>query len=425
MFSPPRLVAPSRPLVTIMRPLAGFLLAGFLTLPCAAEDWNQWRGGSRSGKAKTHQPPQQLPEELRQVWRVRVGEGYSSPVVADERVFIHTRDGDREAVAAFRLSDGHQLWWGRYVAPFARNSYALAHGEGPFATPVVADGRLYTLGTSGMLSAIDTLSGKVLWRLDYSENVTSKKLFCGSAASPIVADGMLLAHLGDDRAGALIAFDAASGEERWRWTGSGPGYASPIVVDLAGVRQLVTLTSRSAIGLRLATGELLWSLPFTDEWNENIVSPIYHEGRLFFSGVRRGTLALKIFRQGEDFVVEQDWQRPDLPMYMSSPVIDGGILYGLTKRDKGRYFALDPRTGKSFWESEPRQADQAALIAVDQRLLILTDRGELLVTAQGRDQFRRLAGYSVADSATWTQPALVENGLLIKDSLHLTLLSWN
>src|SRR5918993_973895 len=181
------------------------------------------------------------PKALVQKWKVAAGGGYSSPVVAGGRVFLHTRQGEQEVVSAFELATGKAVWTKSYDAAFDKNQYAVKMGKGPNSTPLVHEGRLYTLGVNAVLSAFDAKTGALLWRKDFGRPDTSK-LFCGTAMSPVIEKGLLIVHVGDDRGGKVVAFDAASGAERWSWAGDGPGYASPVVAELAGARQVVTLT---------------------------------------------------------------------------------------------------------------------------------------------------------------------------------------
>ena len=238
-----------------------------------AQDWSQWRGPSRDGVV-TAQAPSKWPKDLKNVWKVSVGGGYSSPVVSDGKVIVHSRQQENEVVSVFDLKTGKPLWNASYAVPFSKNQYAIEMGKGPNSTPVVSNGRVYTLGVSAILSCFDLKTAELKWRKDFSKEIDTSKLFTGTAMSPVIEKGMVIAHVGDDRGGRVIAFDGVTGAERWKWEGDGPGYASPVVVDLEGARQLVTLTDKSAVGISVDSGKLLWKMPFPDEWNENIVTPI-------------------------------------------------------------------------------------------------------------------------------------------------------
>lgn len=398
------------------------LLLALLPSAALAEPWSQWRGAGRDGWASDFETPERWPTELDQVWRSELGAGYASPVTDGELICVHSREGEEEIVSCLDVAQGEVRWSARYAAPFAKNSYALKHGEGPNATPLIDGGRLYTLGMSGIVSAFDLAGGALLWRHDHSARVSTKKLFCGTSASPLLMGELLIVQLGDDvEGGALIAYEAASGEERWRWEGLGPGYASPMLSEIGDSRQIVTLTADSIVGIDVAGGQLLWELDFEDEWNENIVSPILHGDVLIVAGVRRGTRAYRMALGEEGWSLDEVWNRPDLPQYMSSPVLDGEVLYGYSSRQKGQLFALDVTTGKTLWESEGRMGQNAALVAVGEtHLAVLTTGAELVFVERSPEKLEITARYTVAEGATWAHPLFMGRKVAVKDGSGLT-----
>ena len=400
--------------------LLTFVLCG---VEATAQEWAQWRGPARDGVVKGFAAPKVWPKALVQKWKVAVGGGYSSPVVAGGRVFLHTRQGEQEVVSAFDLATGKTAWTKSYDAAFDKNQYAVKMGKGPNSTPLVHEGRLYTLGVNAVLSAFDAKTGALLWRKDFGRPDTSK-LFCGTAMSPVVEKGLLVVHVGDDRGGKVIAFDAASGAERWSWAGDGPGYASPVVAELAGARQVVTLTDKSVVGISADTGQLLWRVAFPDEWNENIVTPVvYDRNTLIVSGVRQGTKAFEVTKGAAGYEARQLWHNPQVAMYMSSPVLEGDHLYGMSSLRKGQYFCLDAKTGATLWTTEGREGTQAAVVSTGNALLFLTADGNLIVAGKSLKGFEKVAQYAVADSATYAHPAIVGRQILIKDEAALSLWS--
>ncbi len=388
----------------------------------AAQEWTQWRGPARDGVAKNFAAPKSWPKTLTQKWKVTVGGGYSSPVVAEGRVFLHTREGEQEVVSAFDLSTGKTLWTKSYDAAFDKNQYAIKMGKGPNSTPLVHAGRLYTLGVGAVLSAFDAKTGALLWRKDFGR-LDSSKLFCGTAMSPVMEKNLLIVHVGDDRGGKVSAFDAATGAEKWSWAGDGPGYSSPVVVELAGARQVVTLTDKSVVGLSAESGKLLWKMAFPDEWNENIVTPIVYRNTLIVSGVRQGTKAIEIVKGAAGLEAKQLWHNPQVAMYMSSPVLDGDYLFGMSSLRKGQYFCLNAKTGELVWATEGREGNQAAVLNAGGALLFLTADANLIVAGKSLKGFEPLARYTVADNATYTHPAIVGSRILIKDEAALSLWS--
>ncbi len=407
------------------RRLIGLAAMALAVLPSTLEaQWPQWRGPDRDGLSPSVEVPAQWPEKLRSVWRRPLGSGYSSPVVAGSRVYVHTREGDEEVVAALSLENGQELWRQSYSAPFAINRYAREMEKGPYSTPTVDGSSVYTLGVTGVVSRFDAATGELQWRHDFSKSTDTSNLFCGAAMSPLVLGESVIVHLGDDRKGWVVAFDTETGKERWRHEGDGPGYASPIVWRIGRSTQLVTLTDSSIVGLDSEEGTLLWRVDFADEWNENIVTPVIAGGKLIVSGVRQGTRAFEVERTAAGWVPEEIWHQPEVKMYMSSPVLDGDHLYGLSSTRKGQFFCLDTKTGEIVWATEGREATNASIVASSDHLFLLTEDAGLVVAPKSPDAFEPVARYTVADAATWPHVVVFGHYVLVKDSEGITFWSW-
>jgi outer membrane protein assembly factor BamB len=389
--------------------LAGFLLAAW------AQDWPQWRGPNRDGIAGAFSEPKVWPEKLKLKWKVKVGEGHSSPVVVGGKIYLHTRQGDREVVSCLQPETGQVIWQEGYAAPYAVNPAAVRHGKGVKSTPVVADGRICTFGINGILSCFDAKTGKPLWRKEFGSPEF------GTATSPVVDRGLLIAHVGTSGRGALTAFDAQTGAEKWSWKGDGPAYASSIVAELGGTRQVVTQSQHNIVGVSAATGKLLWRIPFSTPYEQNIVTPVLYRETLIFSGLDNGVMGVKVLKRGSEWVTETVWQNKDVGMYMNSPVVSGDLLFGLSYLKRGQFFCLDPRNGATLWTSEGRQADNAAIVDAGSVLFFLTNDAELIVARKSRKGFEPLRKYSVADSPTWAHPVILNSGVLIKDATTLAL----
>jgi outer membrane protein assembly factor BamB len=389
----------------------------------SAQDWTQWRGPNRDGVVKDFIAPVVWPEKLKLIWKTEVGSGYSSPVVSTDRAWIHSRKGEEEVVSCLDLKTGKVVWSKSYPVAFAKNQYATQMGKGTHSTPVLSDGRLYTLGVTAILSCFDANTGELKWRKDFGTPDTSK-MFCGTAFSPIVDQGSLIVYTGDDiKGGVMLALDLATGKERWKWTGEGPGYASPIVVELEGARQIVTMTDKSVIGVEAKTGKLLWRMPWPDEWNENIVTPTLYKNLLILSGVRKGTVAAQVTKNGAEWTAKQVWHNPEIAMYMNSPVLEGDHLFGMSAKRKGQYFCLEAATGKVLWATEGREGFNAAILNTKDALLILNSDANLIVAKKSAKGFEQVAKYSVADSATHAHPVVVGKKILIKDDAAMALWS--
>jgi outer membrane protein assembly factor BamB len=387
-------------------------------VPPKAKDVSQWRGPARDGVIPLTRST--WPPTLRNAWSVKTGIGHSSPVVADGRVFVFSREGEDEMLEAFELGTGKELWAQAYPARYAVNPAAASHGKGPKATPVVSEGRVFTFGISGIASAYEAATGKVIWRRNFEETALENMPAFGVASSPLVLDGLLLFTTGDRDKGALVALDPATGHEKWRFNGEGPAYASPVVADIGRMRQIVTFTRSRLVGLSAHRGALLWSVPFTTDYDQNAVTPFVRDGIVVYSGLSKGVMAIRPVQTGLHFRLEKVWSNPEVAMYLSSPVLLGDKLIGFSHRKKGQFFALDFKTGKTLWLSDGRQGENASLLAGNGFWMALTDEGRLVVADAQAGTFQPLRTYTVAESATWASPAVSDEGIVVKGVDTLT-----
>ena len=399
-----------------------FLL--LLTQLAPAQEWNQWRGPSRNGMVTATSVPKTWPEVLQQLWRVEVGEGYSSPVVSGGRVFVSSRRDPEEIVTAINLRDGKVLWTQTYPAAFQKNQYAVQMAKGPNSTPLVVGKRLFTLGVTGVLVAWDTENGRQLWKRDFSKAIDTSKLFCGTAASPLMVDGRLIVQVGSDiHGGQVLGLDPATGSPAWEWRGAGPGYASPVVISVDNKPQIVTVTQESIVGLDAKSGKELWSVPFPDEWHENIMTPIWTGSSLIVSGTRQGTHAYALKETAGKWQATERWKNPDVAMYMSSPVYADGLIYAHSSKRKGQFVAMDAETGVLKWSTEGREGEHASILLTPGHVIFLTNGGDLILIRRGGAKFAVERKYEVAKSATWATPVLLGPDLLVRDASGISFLS--
>lgn len=393
------------------------LLAAAVSAQKPSPDYTQWRGQARDGSASAFSEPKAWPETLTQAWRTEVGLGYATPLVVGDRLYVFSRRGDEEVMSALDAASGKTIWQTGHPVSFTMNKGAARHGQGPKSTPVYADGKLFSIGMSGVITAYDAKTGKELWRKPGSDLLPT---FTTHAFSPVVDRGLVIFHPGGHDKGAITAFDINTGAAKWSWEGDGPGYGSPMIVDLGGTRQLIALTQAKLVGLDVANGALLWERPFVSGNFTNSATPILAGQTVIVSNGGPIT-AVTVTRRDGKWTTEDAWTNADQPYRLSNPVLVGDTLFGLSTRNSGQYFAVDVKTGKSLWTSEPRRAGQAALVKAGQIVFSLEDDGELLVGRVGPTAFEPLSRYKVAESETWTQPTISGNRLFVKDVSTLTL----
>ena len=392
--------------------------AGTAAAQSSPRDYPQWRGLNRDGAASAFSEPTSWPETLTRKWKVDVGEGYATPLLVANTVYVFTRRNGAEVMTALNAETGKELWHTSYPAPYKPATPAAAHGVGPKSTPLFHNGRLFTLGITGIFSAFDAATGKLAWQTNAPPDHPSY----GTAVSPVGDENLVIVHPGNH--GPLTAFDANTGAVKW--TGSDRGaYASPIIVELGGIRQVVTMTQGSVLGVSLSDGARLWEYPWLSRSTPSAITPILHEETLIVSSQAMGVTALKPARRGGKWVVDVVWETKDVSLFLSNPVLVGDTLFGLSERARGQFFALDAKTGRVLWLGQPRQASNTAVVKAGNLLLLLNDDAELIVARSSRSGFEPLKRYTVADSETWAQPAVSGNRVFVKDMTSLSLWTLN
>ena len=385
------------------------------------EGWPQWRGANRDGAA-TFTTPTTWPEKLTLKWKVDVGTGYAAPITVGDRVYAFSRQGEDEVMRALDAATGKTIWETRYNATYKPNSAATrTHGTGPKSTPTFADGRLFTLGMTGAVTAFDAASGKQLWQ---KPGGPVEPLY-HTAMSPLVDRGLVIVHVGGHSNGALTAFDARTGDVKWSWNGDGPAYGSPVAAELGGTRQIVTMTQDNLVGVSAATGELLWRRPYTVRATRNAVTPIIHGQTIIVSGLGMPVTGFRVANRGGTWSFEDVWTNNDVTMDMSTGVLIGNSLYGFSPRNSGQFFAIDANTGQTQWLSEPRQGDNAAIVRAGELWFALETDAELVVARANPKQHEIVKRYTVAEAATWAQPVLSGNRVFIKDVTNISLWTLN
>jgi outer membrane protein assembly factor BamB len=399
------------------------VLSGVMAIASAQSgsgDWPQWRGPNRDGAIASFTSPGAWPDQLTRKWKVDVGLGYSTPILVGGRVYMFSRKDDNEVLAALDAATGRTIWQISYAAPFTVNPAAARHEKGPKSTPTFAGGKLYTLGMSGIVSAFNAADGKQLWQ----KPAPPVGPLYHTAMSPLVDRGMVIVHVGGHNQGALTAFDPNTGSVKWAWNGDGPSYGSPIVAELGGTRQVIVFTQENLVGVSEASGELLWKRPFTTRSTQNTITPILYGDTVIVSGLDKGVTAFRVVKRENQWTTENVWDNQEVSLYMTNAVIARDMLFGMSHRNSGQFFALDAKTGKTLWTSPPRQATNAAISRAGDLLFLLKDDGELIVAKASATSFEPVKRYTVAESATWAAPTIAGNRIFIKDTSSLALYTW-
>jgi outer membrane protein assembly factor BamB len=378
---------------------APLLMAAVLTSPAAPDDWPQWRGPNRDGVWRETGLRERLPEGQIEVrWRMPIGSGYSGPTVAGDSVFVTDRVTDPESterVWCFDRQTGAVRWSHGYPCSYREVSYQA----GPRCAVVVHDGRAYSLGATGHLFCFDADSGTVIFEHDLRETYDIDMPIWGIAATPVIEGDLLIVPVSGDDA-YLVAFDARSGEERWRALPDRGNYSAPIVVDHAGRRVLICWTGDRVVGLDPATGTLHWEHPFAPKnMPLGVATPVHHDGLVFFTGFYDGCLLLRLVP--DELRVEEVWRRrgpneirtDGLQSIISTPLIKGGHIYGVDSYGQLRCLKLED--GERVWEdlTAVPKARWATIHLVQNgdRTWMFNERGELLIAELSPGGFRELS----------------------------------
>jgi outer membrane protein assembly factor BamB len=362
--------------------------------------------------------------ELKVLWRKPVGEGHSSPVVADSRVFIHAKVANKneEEIVALDAKSGEELWRTHYE----RAAFKSMFGSGPRATPAIVNDRLYAFGITGILTCLDAKKGDKVWQVDALKQFQAKNLFFGMACSPLVVGERVLVNIGG-KGSSIVAFDRGNGEVAWKSMDDPASYASPVVLGEGGQRQAVFLTGANLASLNPADGSVNWRFPLVDRLMESSTTPIRVGDLLLASSITYGSVGLKLETKDSKPAVTEVWKNKELTSYFSTPVAIGtehiyiitGTISRLTKPSADLH-CIEAMTGKELWKQAKIGTYHASLIRTgDDKLLMLTDGGELVLLEPSAKEYQELARAKVSGPETWAHPALVSGRLYVRDKTEL------
>jgi outer membrane protein assembly factor BamB len=390
-----------------------FLALTSATFGAEADDWPQWRGPDRDGVWKQKGLGARFPDKgLKARWRRAIGGGYGGIAVTGRRVYTmdrQLRPREVERVLCLDAATGKPLWTHQYPVRYGKMEY----GNGPRSTPTVSGGRVYTFGAVGHLHCLDAVKGKVLWSMDTVEKFKGRVPTWGHACSPLVDGERLVVQVGGKPNACLVALQRTTGKVVWRSLADRPGYSSPVLIDTKGGRQLVYWTPENVVGLKPASGEVLWKVPFASTYDVAISDPVWHQGVLLVSGYWEGSKAIRL--DGKGLHPKVIWEGGRLSLLMSTPLCRAGHVYALDKKDGLK--CVEMATGKVKWDKEhvtPRERNpQAALVWTGDRALIFNARGELLLAQLTPKGYRQISKTAVFER-TWANPAFADKCLFAR-----------
>lgn len=381
-----------------------------------AHDFPQFLGPRRTAQVAglVWQPNAETP--LREVWRRPLGQGWSSFAIVGDYAVTQEQRAEGEGVACYRLSDGSPVWWS--LDPETPPYHSVLAGNGPRATPTVAGGMVYTIGVSGRLRCLHGATGAEQWAVNVLAQHQGRVHQWGESDSPLVYDDLVVVTAGlpeESQAAAdhvcLAAYERTTGELHWATPGDGGDYSSPVLVELAGRRQVLLVSKNMLAGYDPEEGRRLWRYDWPNP-EGNIANPVVvgTDRVLVSSGYGWGCALVRVSLTGDQARVEEVWRNKNLKAKFANFVVHEGYVYGL---DDGILTCVDLETGRRQWK-RGRYGHGQMLLAGD-RLLIQTEEGPVVLVAIDPTEHRELGRVDALQDKTWNNPALAPPYLLVRN----------
>lgn len=371
--------------------------------------WTNFRGPNRDGRYEEMEVlttwPAQGPPLL---WKQPIGIGYASFVVADGRAYTIEQRRGKEVAAAYDVNTGRELWTQSWNA-----EYRDTTGDGPRATPTWDDGRLYALGATGELRCLDAKTGAAIWGKNILSENQASNLPWAMAASPLVVDDKVILLPGGTSNNSVVAYNKMTGAPVWKSQSDRQAYVSPMLVTLAGRRQIVIVSASRVFGLEPGNGALLWSYAWDTDMGINVSQPIMVDNNRFFisSGYGKGAALVEVSGSGKTLATRTIWENVSMKNKFNSSVLHQGYVYGL---DEGILTCVDVNTGERKWKGGRYGYGQVLLASG--HLIVSSDTGELVLVRATPDQHAEVARFKAIEGKTWNYPAIAGGRLLVRNA---------
>jgi outer membrane protein assembly factor BamB len=377
--------------------------------------WTGFRGAARDGNYGQQPIRTDWSSGLTPLWKQPIGEGHGSFVIAQGRAFTLEQRGARELAAAYDLATGRELWTNAWNARFRHSG----SGDGPRSTPAWHEGRVYVLGGTGEFRALDAATGRTVWHTNVVADAGAGVTDFGVSASPLVVDNTVVVMAGGANGQSILAYDRASGKRVWGALDDPASYASPMLVTLGGVRQILAVTGRRLVGLSPENGKLLWEFEwsFPQQASQPLVAG---PDRVFVPGTggMDGTMLQVIAGGDGQFTARELWRTNRMNTNFSSAVLHDGFIYGL---DGAILSCVDASTGESKWKGGRYGAGQ--LILASGHLIVLTEEGELALVRADPKAHQEIRRVPAVEGKTWNHPAISDGILLIRNTEEMAAFS--
>jgi outer membrane protein assembly factor BamB len=413
--------------------IAVAILALGLAVLCA-EDWPQWRGPRRDAVWHETGLLQSFPPEgLKVLWRVPIGTGFSSPCIVAGKVYVTdshvTRTSARENVHCLNAATGQKIWTRAYDVVYPEYGADPEHPFGPHATPVVADGKIYTLGRMSDLLCLDAKTGRVLWHTNLPKHYRTTEDLRGFSCSPIIESNLVIIAIAKSPQISIVAYDKDSGRQVWEALDEIPSNSSPIAITAAGRRQIIVWAYKSVAALDPATGKILWRQLINAGPAYTVATPVWKDDRLLLSGLM---LKLNSDQPGVSILWPEELKPSRINASdTSTPLLQGGLVFSPTS--KGQLLCLEAATGKQLWQadqvSESKSGASIHLTSVPsiRGTLLFTDRGDLILSHLSTTNYQEISRYHLLEPTAdfgsrkmaWVPPAYANRCVFARNDKEL------
>lgn len=388
--------------------------AGIVAEPTTGSTcWSDFRGVGRLGRYDEKAILTEWPAGgLRLLWKQPVGGGYASFTAANGLAFTIEQRRGNEVVAAYEIRTGRERWTSSWPAFFQES----LGGDGPRATPVWDDGRVYALGAEGELRCLEAATGKTVWRTNILSENGAANLKWGMAASPLVVDGKVIVTPGGPGGRGIVAYEKRSGKRVWGSQDDQAAYASPVSVTLGGRRQLLVMMASRVVGLAPEDGKLLWEYAWSTQEGINATEPIVvGPSRVYVSsGYGHGAAVIELSPQGDGYQARAVWTSNRMKNKFNGAVLHEGHIYGL---DEGILACIEVETGALKWKGGRYGYGQTLLASG--HIVALTEDGDVVLIRASPDRLQEKARFSALSGKTWNVPAITDGILLVRNEREM------
>jgi outer membrane protein assembly factor BamB len=375
--------------------------------------WTDFRGPRRDGRYE------EMPIQLNwpaggpaRLWRKPIGEGYASFVFANGKAFTIEQRREQEVVTAYDVASGREVWAHGWDAHFKESM----GGNGPRATPTWHDGRIYALGAQGEFRCLDAETGRSIWSKNILQENGAQNVQWGMSASPLIVDDTVVVLPGGSAGKSVVAYHKMTGVPLWNALDDKTAYSSPMLVTLAGEKQIIVLTGSRAVGLAPG-GKFLWEYPWRTEYDINASQPVMvgRDRFLLSSGYGHGAALVQITKTGNEFSAARVWENTRMKNKFSSSVLHDGHVYGL---DEAILACVNVETGDLKWKGGRYGYGQ--VIIASGHVIVAAENGDVALVRATPERHEEIVRFSALEGKTWNHPAISDGILMVRNGIEMS-----